>query len=146
MRTIDEITGAIIDASMQIHKDVGPGLYESVYETILERSLQKRGFKVERQKPGCFEYDGMMFDDAFRTDLLVDNVVVVELKSVEKLLPVHAKQLLTYVRLLELQVGLLINFGGPTLKEGIQRIVNNLRPENSSRFASKTEDDPEEPV
>ena len=131
MKTLDEITGAVIDASMIIHKDLGPGLYESVYEMILERALQKRGFKVERQKPVCFEYDGMVFDDAFRTDLLVEGVVVVELKSVERLLPVHAKQVLTYLRLMELQVGLLINFGGATLKEGLQRIVNNLKSEDS---------------
>ncbi len=126
MKELDDITGAIIDASINIHKDLGPGLLESVYEVVLARSLERRGFQVERQKPIRFEYDGMVFEDGFRTDLLVDGRVVVELKSVEKLAPVHGKQLLTYIRLMHLPVGLLINFGGSTLKEGLQRIVNNL--------------------
>jgi iron complex transport system substrate-binding protein len=81
---------------------------------------------VERQKPICFEYDGISFDDGFRVDLLVEGRVVVELKSVEKVAPVHSKQLLTYLRLMSLPVGLLINFGAATLKEGLHRIVNNL--------------------
>jgi GxxExxY protein len=98
---------------------------------VLARMLERRGFHVERQKPIRFEYDGMVFEDGFRTDLLVDNRVVVELKSVEKLAPVHPKQLLTYIRLMDLPVGLLINFGGETLKEGLRRIVNNLPPSAS---------------
>lgn len=85
MRELDEITGAVIEASIQIHRDLGPGLLESVYEVVLARSLERRGFEVERQKPIRFEYDGMVFDEGFRTDLLVDCRVVVELKSVEKL-------------------------------------------------------------
>ena len=89
---------------------------------------------VERQKPICFEYDGIRFDDGFRVDLLVENQVLVELKSVEKVAPVHSKQLLTYLRLMKLPVGLLINFGAPTLKEGLHRIVNNLDPSASSRL------------
>jgi GxxExxY protein len=131
MRELDEITGAIIDASIKIHKDLGPGLLESVYEVVLARSLERRGFQVERQKSIRFEYDGMVFEDGFRTDLLVDGCVVVELKSVETLARVHSKQLLTYIRLMHLPVGLLINFGGETLKEGLHRIVNNLSPSAS---------------
>jgi iron complex transport system substrate-binding protein len=93
---------------------------------VLARDLQRRGFHVERQKPIAFEYEGLRFDDGLRVDLLVDDCVVVEIKSVERLLPVHPMQVLTYLRLLKLPVGLLINFGTPTLKQGSQRIVNGL--------------------
>lgn len=131
---LDDITGAIIDAAMKIHTDLGPGLLESVYETVLARALQKRGFEVERQKPIQFEYDGVMFDEGFRVDLLVAGKVIVELKSVENLTPVHGKQLLTYLRLTNLPVGLLINFSACTLKEGLHRIVNKLPPSASSHL------------
>ncbi len=134
MRELDDITGEIIDAAIKIHKELGPGLLESVYEIILARSLEKRGVSIERQKPVSFEYDGILFDEGFRVDLLVDNRVVVELKSVEKLAPVHGKQLLTYIRLMNLPVGLLINFGASTLKEGLHRIVNDLSPTASPRL------------
>lgn len=134
MRELDEITGGIIDAALKIHKSLGPGLLESVYEAILARELERRGFHVETQKAVPFEYDGMHFDEGFRIDLLVDHRVVVELKSVEKLAPVHSKQLLTYLRLQKLQVGLLINFGSATLKEGLHRIVNNLPRSASPRL------------
>lgn len=93
---------------------------------MLARALQRSGFRVERQKAVSFEYDEMQFDEGFRTDLLVEGMVVIELKSVETLAPVHSKQLLTYLRLLNVQVGLLINFGGATLKEGLHRVVNRL--------------------
>jgi GxxExxY protein len=126
MMTLDDITGEIVDASIRVHQDLGPGLLESVYEAILSKVLTRRGLTVERQKPVCFEYDGISFDDGFRVDLLVEGRVVVELKSVEKVVPVHSKQLLTYLRLMNLPVGLLINFGAATLKEGLHRIVNNL--------------------
>ncbi len=126
MKGLDEITGAIVDASLRIHRDLGPGLLESVYEVVLGRSLEKQGWFVERQKCVKFDYDGMCFDEGFRTDLLVEGRVIVELKSVEKLAPVHSKQLLTYLRLMDLRVGLLINFGAPRLKDGLHRIVNHL--------------------
>ncbi len=126
MKELDAITGAVIDAAINVHKELGPGLLESVYEMILARALQQRGFKVERQKSIDFEYDGILFEEAFRTDLLIEGRVIVELKSVEKLAPVHSKQLLTYLRLMQLPVGLLMNFGAATLKEGLHRIVNNL--------------------
>lgn len=134
MRVLDDITGAIVDAALHVHRELGPGLLESVYEVVLARALEKRGLQVERQKPVRFEYDGMTFEEGFRTDLLVESVVVIELKSVEKLAPVHGKQLLTYLRLMKLPVGLLINFGASTLKEGLQRIVNNLPPSASPRL------------
>jgi iron complex transport system substrate-binding protein len=101
-------------------------LLESVYEVVLSRALEKRGFRVERQKAIRFEYEEMVFEEGFRADLLIENRVIVELKSVEKLAPVHSKQLLTYLRLMNLPVGLLINFGAFTLKEGLHRIVNQL--------------------
>ena len=123
---LDDITGAIIDCAIEIHRELGPGLLESVYEAVLARSLERRGFQVERQQTIRFEYDGMVFEEGFRIDLLVDGRVVVELKSVEHLAPVHSKQLLTYLRLLNLPVGLLMNFGAATLKEGLHRIVNKL--------------------
>ncbi len=126
MKELDDITGSIVDAAMKIHIDLGPGLLESVYEMVLAKALQKRGFQVERQKVIRFEYDGIVFEEGFRADLLVENQVIIELKSVEKLIPVHSKQLLTYLRLMNLSVGFLINFGGATLSEGLHRIVNKL--------------------
>ena len=123
---IDEITGITIDESIHIHRELGPGLLESVYEAILWKSLLHRGLIVERQQPINFEYTGMSFEEGFRIDLLVEKRVIIELKSVEKLAPVHGKQLLTYLRLTNLQVGLLINFGAAMLKEGVQRVVNHL--------------------
>jgi len=131
MHELDEITGAIVDAAIHIHKTFGPGLLESVYEAALARSLTNRGFAIERQKIIGFEYEGMVFDNAFRLDMLVDERVIVEIKSIEQLALVHTKQLLTYLRLTNVQIGLLINFGGATLKEGLRRIVNHLPPSAS---------------
>ena len=131
-RELDEVTGAIIDCSMRLHQSVGPGLLESVYEAILARDLMRRGWKVERQKLLRFGYDGMAFEEGLRLDLLVDDRVIVELKSVETIPPVHKKQLLTYLRLAHQLVGLLINFGAATLKEGLHRVVNNHAPSASS--------------
>jgi GxxExxY protein len=126
MRDINQITGEVVDASYQLHTRVGPGLVESVYEAVLARSLEQRGLLVERQKPISFELDGMRFEQAFRVDLLVEKRVVVELKSVENLAAVHPKQVLTYLRLLNLPIGLLINFGAARLKDGgVHRIVNS---------------------
>lgn len=134
MKPLDDITDAVVDSAIKIHIGLGPGLLESVYEVVLARALERRGFQVERQKIIRFEYDGMMFDEGFRTDLLVEGRVIVELKSVEKLAPVHGKQLLTYLRLMNLPVGLLINFSAATLKEGLHRIVNNLPTSASPRL------------
>jgi len=126
-KSLDDVTGEIVDAAYKLHTGLGPGLLESVYETVLARDLQRRGLRVERQKSVAFDYDDLHFDDGLRVDLLVESRVVVEIKSVERLLPVHPKQVLTYLRLLNLSVGLLINFGAPTLKEGLKRIVNPTR-------------------
>ncbi len=126
MKELDDITGAVVDAAVKIHKELGPGLLESVHEAVLARALERRSLQVERQKVIRFEYDGMVFDEGFCADLLVEGRVIVELKSVEKLAPVHSKQLLTYLRLMNLPVGLLINFGSAKLKEGLHRIANKL--------------------
>ena len=125
---IDDITGQIVDEAFKLHSRLGPGLLESVYEVILARQLERCGLAVERQKLVSFEFDGLVFEDAFRIDLLVEGRVIVELKSVETIAPVHSRQLLTYLRLLNLPVGLLINFGSATIKLGLQRIVNNYKP------------------
>ncbi len=134
MHDLDDITGAIVDAAVRLHKKMGPGLLESVYEVVLARDLRRRGFMVEQQKPIAFDYDGITFTNGFVVDLLVESRVVVELKSVERLAPVHGKQLLTYLRLMQLPVGLLINFGGATLREGLHRVVHQLPAGASSRL------------
>ena len=138
MRDIDEITGAIVDESLRIHRALGPGLLESVYTAVLARALVRRGFQVERNKTIRFEYDGMVFEEGFRADLVVDTQVIVEIKSVEQLARVHAKQLLTYLKLTDTSVGLLINFGAPTLREGLRRIVNGYHPSASPRLRVTT--------
>lgn len=127
----DEITGAVIDCSLAIHRDLGPGLLESVYEQILASMLEKRGYVVNRQVPLSFEYDGLHFDDAYRMDIVVEGKVVVELKSVERNNPLYAKQLKTYLVLADKRVGLIVNFGMATLKEGLTRVVNKLQPSAS---------------
>ena len=134
MRELDEITGSIVDASLRIHRALGPGLLESVYEAVMSRALEQRGFQVERQHAIRFEYDGMVFEKGFRADLLVESRVIVEIKSVERLARVHTKQLLTYLRLTNMPVGLLINFGAETLREGLHRIVNGLPASASPRL------------
>jgi GxxExxY protein len=116
-----------VDGAMTVHRALGPGLLESVYEVVLARELQKRGLRVKRQLPVKFRYDGVVFDEGFRMDMLVENVVVVELKSVEQVAPVHKKQLLTYLRLADRRLGLLINFGEELIKTGISRVVNGLK-------------------
>ena len=126
MRDLNLISGTVVDAAYHIHSALGPGLLESVYEVILARELEKRGLQVERQKPVPIVFDGLRFDEGFRADLIVENCVVVELKSVEEIARVHAKQLLTYLRLLDFRLGRLINFGAPVIKNGIRRIVNRL--------------------
>ncbi len=127
-RPLDVITGEIVDAALRLHKGLGPGLLESVYETVLARDLERRGLRAARQEAVSFDYDGLRFDNCLRVDLLVESLVVVEIKSIDHALPIHRKQVLTYLRVMHLTVGLLINFGKPTLREGLQRIVNHHRP------------------
>ena len=122
--TENEISKQILDAAFAVHSKLGPGLLESVYEVILAYELHKRGLTAERQKPMPILYDNIRFDEAFRSDLVVNAKVIAELKSVEALLPVHAKQLLTQLRLSGLKLGLLINFGEAHLRNGIKRVIN----------------------
>ena len=120
----NEIATIILDAAFKIHTKLGPGLLESVYEVVLAHELRKAGLQVERQVSIPIIYDGLKFDEGFRADLLVANKVIVEFKSVEVLKPVHAKQVLTQLRLADKKLGLLINFGEVSLKNGIKRLVN----------------------
>jgi GxxExxY protein len=122
----NEISREILDAALKIHQKLGPGLLESVYEGVLAFELERKGLRVARQVPVSIEYETLLFERAFLIDLLVDEKVVVELKAAEELAPVHKRQLLTYVRLRKLKLGMLINFGAATLKEGVMRVVNGL--------------------
>lgn len=128
MADIDAISSLVVGEAINIHRELGPGLLESVYETVLAAALTKRGLKVARQVPVTIEYDGLKIDGAFRLDLLVESSLVVEIKAVEQLQKIHAKQLLTYLRLMKQPVGLILNFSGLTMKEGIRRLVNDYRP------------------
>jgi len=123
---INEISGAVIDKSLHIHRELGPGLLESVYQRILAYELRKAGFEVETEVPIPVEWDGHIVNDSFRADMIVGGKVLVELKSVEQTQPVHRKQVLTYLKLSKLKLGLLINFGEALLKNGIHRLANHL--------------------
>jgi GxxExxY protein len=122
----NEIANLVMDAAFQIHRELGPGLLESVYEVILAHRVADSGLIVERQVPVPIHYQGVVFDEGFRADLIVEKRVIIELKSVERLQPVHSKQLLTYLRLTDFRLGLLINFGENLLKDGFKRVVNGL--------------------
>jgi GxxExxY protein len=122
----NDISREVVDAAYHLHSDLGPGLLETVYEVALAHDLMKRGFAVKRQEAVRIKYDGITFEEGFRADLIVDDCVIIELKSIESLAPVHGKQLLTYLRLTGMKLGLLINFGAPLIKEGIVRVVNGL--------------------
>ena len=133
-RDVEEVAAVVVDTALHLHHDLGPGLLESVYEVVLASMLERRGLIVERQKPVPIHYQGIVLDEGFRLDLLVDGQLIVELKSVEIIHPVHPKQLLTYLRLMNLPLGLLINFGAPLLKDGLQRVVNQHTNFASSRL------------
>ena len=133
MRDIDAITGDVIDVALRMHRELGPGLLESVYETVLAGKLVQMGYLVDRQKAIDIEFEGLRFDGAFRADLLIDGRLIVEIKCVDGLNKAHMKQLQTYLRLTKQPVGLLINFAGATLKEGLKRVVNDLVPSASPR-------------
>lgn len=124
--TENEVGTVIVDASLRVHRELGAGLLESVYEAALAYELMDRGLVVVRQAMLPVKYRGVMLGEGFRADLVVEAKVLVELKSVDSLAPVHGKQLLTYLRLSGLSLGFLINFGSPLLKDGIRRVVNNL--------------------
>ncbi|MEY4957221.1 MAG: hypothetical protein RL409_1478 [Gemmatimonadota bacterium] len=130
----DDLTGACINAALRIHKKFRSGMLENAYETFLFRTLVRDGFTVERQKAISFDFEGDRYDKAFRADLIVNNRLIIEVKAQEANSPEHAKQLLTYLRLAELPLGLVINFGMPRLMDGVKRIVNDLPPEYSPQL------------
>lgn len=121
---INNITGQIVDAAMKVHTALGPGLLESAYEACLAHELKKRGFSIERQKEMPVEYDGILIDIGYRLDLLVNDKVVVELKAVSEVAPIHEAQILSYLKLEKKPIGLLINFNVQRLKDGIKRFAN----------------------
>ena len=124
--TENEIAAKVMDASFLIHRELGPGLLESVYEVVLAKQLTDLGLTVERQVPVPIYFQGEAFDEGFRADLIVEKKLIIELKSIERLQPVHSKQLLTYLRLTGYRLGLLINFGENLLKDGFKRVANGL--------------------
>lgn len=124
--TENDIAKRVVQAAYTVHTRLGPGLLESVYETVLAHELQKDGLRVARQVPVPVLYETLRFEEGFRVDILVEDSLILELKSVEAVAPVHKKQLLTYLRLAGKRLGLLINFGAPLIKDGISRVVNGL--------------------
>jgi GxxExxY protein len=123
----ERLAAILVDACIKVHRELGPGLLESVYEAVLAHELRMRGCHVARQVPIPIVYEGIRFEEGFRADLIVDGRLLVELKSVERLAPVHKKQVLTYLRLMGLSLGFLVNFGEELMKTGIHRIINNRR-------------------
>lgn len=127
MADIEDLVSRVFDTAMSVHIDVGPGLFETVYEQLLANRLIRQGLKVERQKPAGARIDGLDFPEAFRIDMLVDDTLLIEIKSIDRLAPVHTRQTLTHLRLMKLPLGLLLNFGGITLKGQMKRVANNYR-------------------
>ena len=124
---INELSHKIIGACIEVHKNLGPGLVESAYEECLCHELTLRGLCSERQKPLSITYKGKQLDCGYRLDVVVENQIILELKSCEKIEPIHKAQLLTYLKLSDLHLGLLLNFNSPTMRDGIIRIVNDLK-------------------
>jgi GxxExxY protein len=122
----NKIAKLVVDAAYHVHTTLGPGLLESVYEVVLAHEIEKRGLALKRQVSVPIQHDGLVFDEGFRSDMVVEDAVILELKSIESVAPVHKKQLLTYLRLADKRLGLLLNFGAPLIKKGIFRIVNKL--------------------
>lgn len=125
MVDVEECARLAVDCGLRVHRNLGPGLLESVYEAVLQASLLRLGVAVQRQKLIDIEYDGMLLSEGFRADLLVGGTLIIEVKSVERFALVHGKQLLTYLRLTRQPLGLLMNFGAATFREGLKRVVNN---------------------
>jgi GxxExxY protein len=127
MNKIDAIASEIVDAALKVHRELGPGLLESAYEVCMEHELTKRGYSVERQKAQPVLYDGILIEVGYRIDLLVDDLIIIELKAVAELAPIHQAQLLTYLKLSHKSLGFLINFNVPLIKNGIRRVVNQFK-------------------
>jgi GxxExxY protein len=145
LTNVEQLSAVVVDAAFKLHRDLGPGLLESVYEATLAKRLEDHGLSVERQQAIPIEFDGLRLDEGFRADLVVNGCMVVELKSVEQLAAVHYKQLLTYLRLMHLPLGLLINFGAASFKEGVKRIVNNHQDLTMSRLWLNRREGPSNP-
>ena len=133
-RDAEELSAIVVDCAYRLHVEAGPGLLESVYEMVLAKMIEEQGVRVRRQVPVPIRLMGMIFEEGFRADIIVEDQLLVELKSVENIAPVHAKQVLTYLRLLKLPLGLLINFGAATFKEGVKRIANGPQSFVASRL------------
>ena len=125
MKTVDEIAATVVDASFKVHQELGPGLLESAYEACLAHELTKRGLFTERQKAQPIFYDGITIDVGYRMDLLVDDCIIIELKAVDQIIPIHQAQLMTYLKLSRKSLGFLINFNTTYFKSSIKRIANN---------------------
>jgi iron complex transport system substrate-binding protein len=123
---LEQIGSIIVDAAFQLHGKLGPGLVESVYHTVYSRDLSRRGLFVESKRPISFDYDGLWFEDAFVPDLIVERCIVIEVKSSPQILPIHYMQLLTYLRLMDLRLGYVVNFGVPLFKGAVRRVVNEM--------------------
>lgn len=132
---VEALTAVAVDSGLQVHRDLGPGMLESAYEAVLAHVLAKRGLSVERQKLIPLAYDGIIIDQGFRADLLVEGRLLIELKAVERLSPVHGRQVLTYLKFLNLPVGLLMNFAVDRFRDGLKRIVNNHWATENSRLS-----------
>ena len=126
---IDEMSAIVVDEAIGIHREFGPGLFESVYESVLAGRLQSKGLTVDRQVAIQAVFDGQHYDAAFKIDILVEGTLILEIKAVDQLTKAHARQLLTYLRIMKQPVGLLLNFNGATMKEGIRRMVNDYQPD-----------------
>ena len=135
----NEIGKIVVDAAVKVHSALGPGLLESVYEAVLAKELERRGLSVARQVAVPIDYEGMKFDEGFRADIIIEGQVILELKSVEQMSKVHHKQLFTYLKLKELKLGYLLNFGAPLMKDGIKRMINGLDDANLGVFGSLRE-------
>ena len=120
----NQIGDLIVESAVNLHRELGPGLLEVVYQVVFASELEKRGLKTQREVPVAIDYNGVKFDQGFRVDLIVEEKVIIELKSVDKVSPAHKKQLLTYLRLTGLKLGYLLNFGDALMKDGISRIIN----------------------
>ena len=122
--TENEIGSIVVDTAVNLHRDLGPGLLESVYEVIMARLLEKKGLRIQRQVGIPIVFAGERFNEGFRADLIVEGKIILEIKSIEKLHPVHKKQLLTYLKLTGIKLGYLLNFGEEVMKTGIERVIN----------------------
>jgi iron complex transport system substrate-binding protein len=137
---VEEIAAIAVDCGLKVHQGLGPGVLESAYEAVMAAMITSRGLCIERQKIIPIRFNDLVIDDGFRADLVVEGKLLIELKSLERLAPVHGKQVLTYLRFMDLPIGLLMNFGAPTFREGLRRIVNQHIDTGSSSLRINRQD------